>query len=105
MLRIGLQEGSGGGGIAQPAPNEHLREHGRDAQLTAQPLGGGVVVWRDLEAGVGAMHASDARAVGGRNRTRLQRSENRMLKIVNRSRIPVRSRDDGDEWPHQATTG
>jgi hypothetical protein len=86
MSRLGLQEAPRVGRIAQPAPYQHLREHGRDAQLAAQPLGGGVVVRSDLEAGVGAAHASEARAVGGRNRVWLQRSDIRMLKIVNRSR-------------------
>jgi len=82
MLRLGLQEPARGLRVAQPAPHQHLREHGRDAQRVAQPLGGGVVVRSDLEAGVGAAHASDARAAGGRNRVRLQRSDIQTLEKV-----------------------
>ena len=72
---LGLQEAPRGRRVAQPAPHQHLREHGRDAQLAAQPLGGGEVVRGDFEAGVRAAHASDARAAGGRNRVLLRRSD------------------------------
>jgi hypothetical protein len=82
MRRLRLQEASRGLRIPHSAPYQHLREHGRDAQLAAQPLGRGVVVRGDFEAGVGAAHAPEARAAGGRNRVRLRRSAIRTLWTV-----------------------
>ena len=52
-MRVGGgQERPRGGGVAEPAADEHLREHVRDAEVGGQPLGGGVVVWRDGESRV-----------------------------------------------------
>ena len=42
--------------VAEPAPDEHLREHVRDAERGRQPLGGGVVVRGDGEAGLDRWH-------------------------------------------------
>jgi hypothetical protein len=67
MRLLGLEEAPRGPGVAEPAPHQHLREHVRDAQLAAQPLGGGVVVRGNVEAGVRSAHVSEARPEGGRN--------------------------------------
>ena len=53
MAHVGVEERPRERGVREPAPHQHLRDDVRDAQRGAQPLGGGVVVRGDIEAGVG----------------------------------------------------
>ena len=53
VAHVGVEERARRRRIAEPAPDQHLRRDVRDAQRRAQPLGGGVVVGRDLQADVG----------------------------------------------------
>jgi hypothetical protein len=65
MRFLGGQERLRVRGVAEPAAHQYLRQHVRDPERGAEPLGGGVVVGRDGEAG---LHAARSvwRAVDGK---------------------------------------
>ena len=57
MTHVGGEERARRLGLAEPAPDQHLRRDMGDAQRLAEPLGGGVVVGRDLQAYVRRRHS------------------------------------------------
>ena len=57
MAHVGGEERPRRLDLAEPAPDQHLRGDVRDAQRLAEPLGGGVVIGRDLQAYVRRRHS------------------------------------------------